>query len=48
MRRKIRETVWYDAGTGRLRLTADNYQNSVPLAQIPDADFESAAAISRS
>ena len=41
----VAEKVWYDAGTGRLCLSAGAYQNGVPLAQIPDADFESTAPI---
>ena len=43
----IAEKVWYDAGTGRLHLSAGSYRNSVALANIPDADFESSAAIAR-
>ncbi|PAW71911.1 MAG: hypothetical protein B9S26_14995 [Opitutia bacterium Tous-C4FEB] len=41
----VAEKVWYDAGTGRLCLSAGAYQNGIPLAQIPDADFESTAPI---
>ena len=35
----VAEKVWYDAGTGRLCLSAGAYQNGIPLAQIPDADL---------
>lgn len=41
----VAEKVWYDAGTGRLCLSAGAYQNGIPLAQIPDADFESTTPI---
>ena len=41
----VAEKVWYDASTGRLCLAAGDYQNGIPLTRIPDADFESAAAI---
>jgi hypothetical protein len=41
------DDVWYDAGTGRLCLSASGYRNGIPLAQIPDSDFESTAPISR-
>jgi hypothetical protein len=41
----VAEKVWYDASTGRLCLSAGGYQNGIPLALIPDRDFESAAPI---
>ena len=41
------DDVWYDAGTGHLCLSASGYHNGIPLAQIPDSDFESPAPISR-
>ena len=43
----IAEKVWYDASTGRLCLLAGGYENAIPLAKIPDSDFESPTAISR-
>ncbi len=43
----VAEKVWYDASTGRLCLAAGGYQNGIMLAQIPDADFESATPIAR-
>ncbi len=43
----VAEKVWYDASTGRLCLSAGGYQNGIPLARIPDADFESGASIAR-
>ena len=43
----VAENVWYDAGTGRLCLSAGGFQNGILLAQIPDADFESATPIGR-
>lgn len=43
----VADKVWYDASTGRLCLSAGAYQNGIPLSQIPDDDFESAAAIAR-
>ena len=43
----VADKVWYDASTGRLCLSAGTYQNGLSLAQIPDTDFESNAAIAR-
>jgi hypothetical protein len=39
--------VWFDASTGRLCVAMDTFQNSIPLAEIPDGDFQSTAAITR-
>ena len=41
------EKVWYDASTGRLCVSAGDYQNGVSLDRIPDVDFESTAPIAR-
>lgn len=43
----VAEKVWYDASTGRLCQSAAGYQNGILLAQIPDADFDSATSIAR-
>ena len=43
----VAESVWYDAGTGRLCVAARGYQNGVRLEQIPDSDFESTSPIAR-
>jgi hypothetical protein len=41
------EKVWYDASTGRLCLSAAGYQNGIPLAKIPNSDFDSTTPITR-
>ena len=41
----IADRVWFDAGSGRLCVSAGGYQNGIPLSLIPDADFESATPI---
>jgi hypothetical protein len=41
------DKVWYDASTGRLCVSAGPFQNGLPLASIPDDDFESTASITR-
>jgi hypothetical protein len=41
------ERVWYDVPSGRLCISAGDYQNSIDLFAIPDRDFESTAPVIR-
>jgi len=40
------ERVWYDVSSGRLYLSAGDYQNSIDFFSVPNSDFESAASVS--
>src|SRR5580698_3784696 len=41
----VADKVWYDAASGRLCLSAGDYQNGILVSAIPDDDFESRAPI---
>jgi len=39
------ERVWFDVSCGRLFIQAGDFVNNIEFAKVPDADFESSAAV---